>query len=150
MLKNAQTHQQSAGIPLIVLEYDEIFVGTGQAPISLYASHYLSESWREHTLVNLRGYLTSIGLSRLETAHEPEDHLAALCDTMRLLILRNTAESVGEQAIFFNTYIAPWYASLVHTIRQEPRAQFYQSVSAWLMTFLDIEKQVWTEQNFSE
>jgi hypothetical protein len=46
------------------LEHAETFVGTGRAPVSIYASHSLSDQWKEMTVVELRDRLPLLGLAR--------------------------------------------------------------------------------------
>ena len=67
-------------------EYDDLFIGTGRAEVSLYATYYLAETGREAILVELRTELAAMGLSRRETSREPEDHIAALFDVMRPML----------------------------------------------------------------
>src|SRR5438045_8608474 len=69
-------------------EYDEAFVGTGKAPVTLYACAYSLRYTNETPLAALRADLAALGLARREQAGEPEDHIAALCDTMPHLIGR--------------------------------------------------------------
>ena len=45
-------------------EYTRLFVGVGRAPVSIYASHYLTENFKELTLVHLRQELDRLGLAR--------------------------------------------------------------------------------------
>ena len=47
-------------------EYDDLFVGTGRAEVSLYATYYLAETGCEKILVRLRTELAAMGLSRKE------------------------------------------------------------------------------------
>src|SRR5262249_28481055 len=68
------------------LEYEDLFVGTGKAEVTPYASFYLVETGREKVLVRLRDDLAGLGLRRAEQAAEPEDHIAGLFDAMRYLI----------------------------------------------------------------
>ena len=120
-------------------EYDDIFVGAGRAPVSIYAAHYLTENWKDHTLVNLRGELDRLGLARQPGAVEPEDHLAGLLDVMRHLILRAQDGDIALQEGFFRSYLAPWYAKFVATVQADANAAYYRHVSALLCAFLDIE-----------
>ena len=122
------------------LEYDQIFVGTGKAPISIYASHYLTGSFKEQTLVNLRDELQRVGLQRRGGATEPEDHLAGLLDVMRHLIMRGDSdENVAAQISFFNSYVKPWYAGFAVEVMKMPSASFYRLVVAFMKSYFEIE-----------
>jgi len=67
-------------------EYDAVFVGTGKAAITLYSTAYSLRYTNETPLAALRADLAALGLARRESAGEPEDHIAGLCDTMRHVI----------------------------------------------------------------
>lgn len=122
------------------IEYDELFVGTGKAPISIYASHYLTGSFKEQTLVNLRDELQRIGLQRSGAATEPEDHLAGLLDVMRHLVLRGDSdENVAAQTSFFVSYLKPWYARFAAEVAKAPTAVFYLPVAGFMQSFFDVE-----------
>src|SRR5882672_10786616 len=60
------------------LEYDELFVGTGKAEVTPYASFYLAATGREKILVRLKQDLVALGLVKAGAAREPEDHFAGL------------------------------------------------------------------------
>jgi len=120
-------------------EYDDIFVGVGQAPVSIYASHYLSENWKDHTLVSLRGELARLSLARQPDAVEPEDHLAGLLDVMRHLILRAGADDVALQEGFFRSYLAPVYKPFWIALGTAKSLGFYRHVGLLLTSFLEIE-----------
>ena len=122
------------------LEYDQIFVGTGKAPISIYASHYLTGSFKEQTLVNLRDELQRIGLQRRGGATEPEDHLAGLLDVMRHLVLRGDSdENVAAQTSFFISYLKPWYRNFAVVVMGTASAQFYRQVANFMQAYFDLE-----------
>ena len=129
-------------------EYDIVFVGTGKAEITLYASHYLGQARPEPLLVELRRELAALGLARRSVANEPEDHLAALCDVMRHLTLRNdaadtktaaAAASQQQQKRFFTEYISPWYAEFCIVVTAAASTNFYKHVAAYMRAFFDIE-----------
>jgi len=119
-------------------EYESRFVGTGKAPITLYTSAYTVRFTNEVPLATLRGELAALGLARQEGVHEPEDHIAALCDTMRHLIA--TQRDLVEQKRFFDRWIAPASASLCNAIDNDAGAVFYRHVSRFARRFFDIEQ----------
>jgi TorA maturation chaperone TorD len=121
-------------------EYDEIFIGAGKAPVTLYASHYLTETAREAVLVALRDELGVLGLGRAPTAHEPEDHLAALCEVMRHLIVRGASDAaLHQQRRFFTRFIAQAYNPLVSQTMSTGGVCFYTHVAQVTKAFFDIE-----------
>ena len=120
-------------------EYDTIFVGTGKSPVTLYLCAYAIRYASEAPLAALRGELAELGLERREGAGEYEDHVAALCDTMRYLIAVQKRE-LARQGAFFNRWISPAYGPLCDAIEAEPRTAFYRSVARFAKAFLDVEQ----------
>jgi TorA maturation chaperone TorD len=122
------------------IEYDEIFIGAGKAPVSLYASHYLSETAHEAVLVALRDELVELGLARTSEAHEPEDHFAALCEVMRHLIARGSGDTaLQQQHKFFTRFMARAYNPLVSQTLSTAGVSFYTHVGRVTKAFFDIE-----------
>jgi len=122
------------------LEYDELFVGTGKAEVTPYASHYIAETGREKILVRLRGELAEMGLSRTQTSREPEDHFAGLFDVMRYLILLGSEDAaLQNQRGFFERYIEPSYRSFCSAIAEADRSNFYGHVARFALAFLVVE-----------
>jgi len=122
-------------------EYDDLFVGTGRAEVSLYATYYLSETGREKILVGLRSDLGGMGLSRMESAREPEDHIAGLFDVMRHLVKRGSADAaLQDQRRFFGQFIEPSYAAFCDAVAASGHAEYYGRVAVLTRAFLDVEK----------
>lgn len=80
-----------------------------------------------------------MGLARREGAGEPEDHIAALCDTMRYLIAVQKRD-LAEQRGFFTRWIGPAADSLCDAIEREPATAFYKSVGKFARAFFHIER----------
>jgi TorA maturation chaperone TorD len=124
------------------LEYDQLFVGTGKAEVTPYASFYLSETGREKILVQLRAELASMGLRRVEQASEPEDHIAGLFDAMRHLISVGSDDSaLQDQRDFFEQYIAGSYQGLCDAISANGNAHLYKHVAHFAEAFLLVERE---------
>src|SRR5512134_2227621 len=84
------------------LEYDSVFVGVGKAEVTPYCSRYLTTAGRERIVVALRDELRELGLGRTGETHEPEDHLAVLCEVMRHLVAAGSESSALDcQKRFF-------------------------------------------------
>jgi TorA maturation chaperone TorD len=120
-------------------EYDSVFVGTGKAEITPYASHYLAESMKENVLVRLRAELAAMGLERDRGAAEYEDHFAGLCEVMRYLIFFASDVAVQKQKTFFMRYLVPCYASFCGAVTVSPNTNFYKHVARFAKAFLDVE-----------
>ena len=120
-------------------EYDTVFVGTGKAPVTLYVCAYSLRYSSETPLAQLRGELAALGLARREEASEPEDHIAALCDTMRHLIAEQKRD-LAEQSRFFNRWIRPSYEQLCDAIERDPSTAFYKRVGHFAKAFFHLEQ----------
>src|SRR6185295_12329807 len=92
-------------------EYTDLFIGVGRSEVDLHASHWIVEAAAERPLVAVRADLARLGLGRQAGSTLYEDHLAALCETMRILIAgagdRRPSETAVQRA-FFERRIAPW------------------------------------------
>lgn len=119
-------------------EYQNLFVGVGKAQISTYASAYLAKSMVDAPLVELRDYLASRRIARRTSVHEPEDHIAALCELMRYLIAEEQA-SLDEQLLIFEKYLRPTMGPLCDAVCKVDDAKFYRCVSHFAVSFFDVE-----------
>ena len=124
-------------------EYGELFIGVGKALVPLQASWYRTGFLNERPLADLRTDLAALGLSRLQSSNETEDHISALAETMRILITAGAGQAAGRldmQKRFFMRHVQPWYTGLAVGIDSEPKANFYRIVGALMRAFFDTEK----------
>jgi TorA maturation chaperone TorD len=121
--------------------FDDLFIGAGKAPVTLYISHYLVESGREKILVRLRDDLAALGLARKDVAREPEDHIAGLCDLMRHLVDQGSSEaSLAHQREIFERYLSRSFTPLCDAIlTNADRGPFFEAVARLAMAFLVVE-----------
>jgi TorA maturation chaperone TorD len=119
-------------------EFDTAFVGTGKSPVTLYTSAYSIRYSNEAPLAELRGALAGLGLARRAQAAEPEDHIAALCDTMRHLIA-DEAHDLDEQKRFFDRWIYPTVEPLCGAIEKSEHTAFYKTVARFAKGFFSLE-----------
>ncbi len=122
------------------LEYDELFVGTGKAEVTPYASFYLAATGREKILVRLKEDLASLGLGRAGAAREPEDHFAGLFEVMRHLISQGSDDAaLQKQRGFFSTYIERSFQGFCLAVSANEKAKFYKYVCDFAAAFLMVE-----------
>ena len=119
-------------------EYETAFVGTGKAPITLYACAYSIRYTNEAPLAELRADLAALGLARRSGTSEPEDHIAALCETMRHLIAEQKAE-LADQQRFFSRWIQPAAGRLCDAIAESEITHFYEPVARFAKSFFELE-----------
>jgi TorA maturation chaperone TorD len=119
-------------------EHLQLFVGVGKAEVTPYLSAYIVQSERDAPLARLRGQLAEWGLARRESASEPEDHVAAICETMRWLIVRRKAD-LEVQRRFFLEYLYTAGLRFCNAVSACENAKFYRYPARLLQAFLDIE-----------
>lgn len=112
-----------------------LLVGVIQGEVVPYASWYRNGELMEAALVALRQDLRVLGFERSEHTRDPEDHLAALCEVMAMLI----ESASDEQAYFFSQHIAPWAASCFADLGQVDTA-FYAALGQLGGAFMESEQ----------
>jgi TorA maturation chaperone TorD len=95
-------------------EYDDLFIGVGKSLVNLHGSHWMVE-----------------------------DHLSALCETMRLLVAGDgtlAPQPIAAQKAFFEAQIAPWITDCCDAIIQSPIAKYYAAVAQFTLGFIAVER----------
>lgn len=121
-------------------EYQKLFIGLTQGEVIPYASYYRTGFLNEKPLADLRADLGKLGLSRQDDKKEPEDHAAAVCDVMRLiLIAKGTPVITAEQ--FYERHMAKWLPQFFADLQKAPSACFYAAVAVFAQQFFTDEGQ---------
>ena len=125
-------------------EFEKLFVGVGKAPVNLHASHHLTGFMMETPLAEVRSTLATLGFARLEAQTVVEDHVAALLEVMRLLIVG--ADGIAPAALstqkqFFESHISPWFELCCAAITKSSLANFYGVVAQFASSFLLVERE---------
>jgi TorA maturation chaperone TorD len=119
-------------------EFENAFIGTGKAPVTLYTNAYTIRLSNEVPLVELRAQLAALGLGRREEVSEPEDHIAALCEVMRHLVAEQKRD-LSEQKGFFSRWLHPAVEPLCTAIEESSITVFYKHVGRFANQFFSIE-----------
>lgn len=131
-----------ANADAVQAEYDSVFIGTGKAEITPYASHYLADSMKESVLAQLRADLSAMGLARDPGAAEFEDHFAGLCEVMRYLVqIGSDNAALQEQKAFFMRYLVPCFVKFCEMVTGSPNTGFYKPVARFTRAFFEVEKE---------
>jgi len=93
----------------------------------------------EQPLAELRVDLRRLGLECNDDVHEPEDHVAALCETMSLLAATPTVPLETQRA-FFEKHINTWMQRFFSDLAQAKAASFYRAVGIAGEKFLEVER----------
>ena len=121
-------------------EHTDLFVGTGKSEVTPYLTHYAAERTLDNPLVQLRKQLAEWGMSRREHATEPEDHVAGVCESMRLAIA-SQHRSVEEQKSFFDRFVYKGATAFFAAVVASPKSDFYRCVARFAAEFVELERQ---------
>jgi len=123
-------------IAVISAEFQQLFIGVARGELMPYGCYYQSGFLMDKPLVVLRQDLQVMGFTRQENSREPEDHVAALCEVMALLV----REQRKEQFDFFQKHMNVWMPKFFKDINDTPSACFYQAVALLGAAFFQLEE----------
>ena len=142
---NALVEASGAVVPAAAMqEYTDLFVGVGKSEVNLHASYWISGFTMERPLAQLRSELATLGLARREDVTMLEDHLSALCESMRLLICGGAGREpapLDVQREFFERNLAPWVFDCCIAIGDSPIANFYRRVAECTRAFMGLDRE---------
>jgi TorA maturation chaperone TorD len=127
----------------IAEEYQALFVGVGQSEVSLHGSAYVGATAGGSMLVQVRASLAQLNLARRVESTMYEDHLAAVFETMRLLIGGDgnpEAFAFDVQREFFVHNIEPWADRCCSAICNKDIAIYYSRAAQFTKDFLAVER----------
>lgn len=119
-------------------EFHALFIGLGRGELLPHGSWYLTGFLMEKPLALLRDDLALLGYERTAETHEPEDHVAALCEVMAMLI--SDGHLLQSQASFFEAHLATWMDRFFNDLSQAKHAVFYRAVGRFGRAFIDLEQ----------
>jgi TorA maturation chaperone TorD len=123
----------------VAREFFDLFVGVGRGELLPYGSYYLTGFLNERPLARLREDLRQLGIERVETQSEPEDHAAIVCEIMAGLISAEFSTAVDRQRQIFERHLAPWIGRFFADLAVADAADFYRHVGAVGRLFIEIE-----------
>lgn len=137
----------------LVDEYETVFVGVGRPPVILYGSFYIAGFMMEKPLAELRDDLAKMGFSRNAEVRESEDHLAAVSDVMRALILgvmgsgTDAPAEIAAQKVFFEKHLKPWVFKCCTAIQVYEKSNYYKRVAKFAEQFFAMEAEAFEMQH---
>jgi len=132
----------TADVDAVDSEFNRLFIGLGRGELLPYGSYYLSGFLMDKPLADLRTELARLGIQRADGVSEPEDHAAALCETMVLLVDPQHGIPLPGQKEFFGTYVGAWMPRFFEDLQGAKNADFYVSVGRLGEAFMEFER-VW-------
>lgn len=128
----------TSGADAVDDEFHALFIGIGRGELVPYGSWYLTGFLMERPLGRLRDDLVALGFHRQEGVTEPEDHVAALCEVMAILI--DEGSPLQTQAHFFDRHIADWMERFFIDLSEAGSAVFYRAAGRFGAAFVSLEK----------
>jgi TorA maturation chaperone TorD len=134
----------AATVASVEREFFDLFIGIGRGELVPYASYYLTGFLNERPLARLRDDLARLGVERVATEVEPEDHAAVLCEIMAGLAAGAFDTPAGADRALFEKHLAPWIGRFFADVEHAKAANFYRRVGALGRAFADIESEAFT------
>ena len=131
---------ERADVEAVDDEYHDLFVGMGRGELIPYGSWYLTGFVMDRPLAVLRADLATLGFERQDGVKEPEDHAAALLETMAL-IAASPEHEIHVQRRFFDRHLATWMRTFFADLQTAGSARFYRAVGQFGDQFMAFEIQ---------
>jgi TorA maturation chaperone TorD len=125
-------------------EFHDLFIGLGKGEVVPYGSWYLTGFLMEKPLSDLRDDLAKLGYERNESVVEPEDHAAALCEVISLMITE--ASDLSAQRKFFESHMVNWMSRFFVDLSKAKSAVFYKAVGRFGTAFIALEIEYFSMQ----
>jgi len=122
-------------------EFFNLFVGIGRGELLPYGSYYLTGFLNERPLARLRDDLGALGIERVESETEPEDHAAVLCEIMAGLADGRFDTPRDADRELFEKHVAPWIGRFFADLERAKAADFYRRIGTVGRVFIDIESE---------
>lgn len=134
----------TATVETVEREFFDLFIGIGRGELVPYASYYLTGFLNERPLARLRDDLVRLGIERVSTEVEPEDHAAVLCEIMAGLAGGGFDTPAGADRALFEKHLAPWIGRFFADLEHAKAADFYRRIGTLGRVFIDIESEAFT------
>ena len=121
-------------------EYHALFIGVGRGEVVPFGSWHMTGFLMDKPLSELRDDLRQLGFEADPDRKEPEDHIAAICETMSILITADDIEGF-QQRRFFLRHLHPWAEKFFKSVAESKSADFYKAVGRLGESFIQIENQ---------
>jgi len=119
-------------------DYQTLFIGVTHGEIIPYGSYYQTGFLMEEPLAELRTDLAKLGLVRQQETAEPEDHIAAQCDVMRLILMAEGTAVVTDKEFFLH-HLKPWFVDFLTDLEKSNTSEFYQVLAQFAKVFINME-----------
>src|SRR5208282_3575568 len=131
----------AANVERIEHEFFDLFIGIGRGELLPYGSYYLTGFLNERPLARLRDDLARLGIERVESEAEPEDHAAVLCEIMAGLVGGRFDAPAGADRELFEKHLSPWIGRFFADLEHAHAADFYRRVGTVGRLVVEIESE---------
>jgi TorA maturation chaperone TorD len=131
----------AANIERVEREFFDLFIGIGRGELVPHGSFYLTGFLNERPLARLRNDLARLGIERVESETEPEDHAAVLCEIMACLAGGSFGTPPGADRELFDKHLAPWMGRFFADLERAQAADFYRGVGVIGRILMEIESE---------
>jgi len=128
-------------VPALDDEYHTLFIGVGRGELVPFGSWYMTGFLMDRPLTYLRQDLAEFGIARQDGVREPEDHAAALCETMAIVIGHHDEIEFARQQAFYKNHMQPWMRLFFEDLENAKAATFYKAVAGLGKEMMDFESQ---------
>jgi len=129
---------KKADVSAVHDEYQALFIGVTHGELIPYGSYYQTGFLMEEPLAELRADLARLGLERQDETAEPEDHIAAECDVMRLILTAEGTPIVTAED-FYKHHLSPWCAKFFNDMQEAKSVDFYRALGKFAAAFIAME-----------
>lgn len=123
-------------------DFHALFIGLGRGLLVPYASYYLTGFLHEKPLARLRQDMAELGIERVSSVKEPEDHIASVLEIMAGLVDGSLVGAVPleRQKQFFETHVSSWAPYFFKDLATSGQSEFYSALGEIGEVFMEIEK----------
>ena len=123
-------------------EFQTLFIGLARGELVPYGSYYLTGFLHEKPLAKLRVDMARLGIAREDGVHEPEDHIASVCEMMAGFIdgAFGTPLPLEQQKQFFQTHLLSWAPIFFRDLEVAKASILYSALGSVGRAFLAIEE----------
>jgi TorA maturation chaperone TorD len=127
-------------------EYQELFIGLARGELVPYGSYYLTGFLQEKPLAKLRQDMERLGVQRERDVHDPEDHIAFLCEMMAGFIDGSFGAPLplDAQQRFFAAHIGCWAPMFFRDLKAAKASVLYAALGSVGRIFLAIEERAFS------
>ncbi|MDH3693498.1 MAG: molecular chaperone TorD family protein [Gammaproteobacteria bacterium] len=139
--RELQKKLRNADLAELNEEFNALFIGVGRGELLPFGSWYQTGFMMDRPLSMLRDDLKTLGFERHDDVKEPEDHVAALCESMAMIIRSGEDIPFATQQRFFSDHLEAWMGRFFDDLNEAKTAKIYKSVGKFGRAFFDFETQ---------